>query len=169
MILAQVIQHSKIKTFADDVKLYRGISSLGDMAVLQDDLNASVNWCNLNSVTFNQGKCHVVNYPVNAVAYQYSIGENVICSVDSIRDLGIVFDNQLRFDKQELAISCKANYSLLCIRRRLRRFNLQIFTKLCKAMLQPTDTEHLYGIQQDNLIHSLVKKCKNGHQNEFFF
>ena len=67
------------------------------MALLQDDLDTLVNWGNLNSMTINQGKCHVVNSLAIAIAYQYSIGELVKCSVDSIRDIGIVFDNQLRF------------------------------------------------------------------------
>ena len=120
--------------FADDVKLYRIISSPQDVALLQEDLNALVNLCNLNSVTANQKNCLVVNYLVNAVAYQYSIGEIVICSVDSIRDLGMVFENQLRFEKQVLAVSYKANYSLLCIKR---RFNLQSFTMLHKTMTLP--------------------------------
>ena len=71
---------------------------------------------------------------MNTVAYQYSINEVLIHSVDSIRDLGIVFDNQLRLGKQVLAVSHKANYGLLCIRRRFRRLNLQSFTKLYKTM-----------------------------------
>jgi len=85
--------------FGDDVEIYKGISSADDVTLLDNDLNAMVNWCNLNSMTINQGKSHVVNCLVNAVVYQYSIGEVVIFSIDSIRDLGIVFDNQLRFEK----------------------------------------------------------------------
>jgi len=76
--------------FADDIKLYKGISSPDDVGLLQDDLNALVNWCNLSPMTINQGTYLVVNYLVNAVAYQYCIGEVLIYSVDFVRDLGIV-------------------------------------------------------------------------------
>ena len=123
--------------FVDDTKLYKGVSSPNYVALLQDDLNVLVSWCYLNLMTINQEKCHVVKYLVNAVAYQYSISEVVICSVDFIRDLGIIFDNQLRFDKKVSAVLHKANYSLLCIKRMFRRFNLRRFTRLYKKLIQP--------------------------------
>ena len=51
--LPQVIQHSKIKTFEDNVKPYRRIPLLVDMALVWDDLKALINWCNLNSMFIN--------------------------------------------------------------------------------------------------------------------
>ena len=55
--------------FMDDIKLYRDTSSQDNVALLWDDLNALANWCNLNTTIINKGKCHVVNYLVNAVAF----------------------------------------------------------------------------------------------------
>ena len=71
------------------------------------------------------------------VAYQYFIGDVSVCPVNSIRDLGIIFDDQLRFDKQASAVSRKANYGLLCVKRAFRRFNLRSFTTLYKTMVRP--------------------------------
>jgi hypothetical protein len=41
---------------------------------------------------------------MNAEAYKYFISDVVISLVDSIRDLDIVFDNQLGSDKQALGV-----------------------------------------------------------------
>ena len=45
----------------------------------------------------------MVNYLV--IISVLSIGEVVLYSIDSIMDLGIVFDDQLRFDKQVFVVT----------------------------------------------------------------
>ena len=61
----------------------------------------------------NQKKCHGMHYFVKDLAYLHFIGDMLVCPVNSIRDLGIIFDDQLRFDKQASAVLHKANYGLL--------------------------------------------------------
>ena len=73
--LPQVIRHSTIKMFADDVKLYRGVTSPVDVTLLQGDLEVLFEWCNLNSMFVNQKKCHVMHYFMKDVAYRYFIGD----------------------------------------------------------------------------------------------
>ena len=76
--------------FADNVKLYRGVTSMVDVTLLQGDLEVLFKWCNLNSMFVNQKKCHVMHYFVKDVAYWYFICDMSVCPVNSSRDLGII-------------------------------------------------------------------------------
>ena len=48
--LPKVLKYSKSFLFADDLKIYRSISNLIDCFLLQLDINAVVNWCELNNL-----------------------------------------------------------------------------------------------------------------------
>ena len=55
------IVNSNIKTFADDTKLYRAISSDQDCEELQKDLTLLENWAGKWLLNFNQSKCKVMH------------------------------------------------------------------------------------------------------------
>ncbi len=48
---------TKIILYADDILLYRPITSSSDYVMLQDDVNAIQNWVDLNYMTLNPSKC----------------------------------------------------------------------------------------------------------------
>ena len=50
--LPKVIKYSKSLLFADDLKIYRSISNLNDCFLLQLDINAIIDWCELNNLHF---------------------------------------------------------------------------------------------------------------------
>jgi hypothetical protein len=68
----QVIRHINIKIIVDDVKLCRDVTSPVDVTLLQGDLEALCEWCNLNYMFVNQNKFHVMHYFAKDVAYRYS-------------------------------------------------------------------------------------------------
>ena len=48
---------SKLVIYADDILLYRPISSIEDYCALQADIDALSDWTTLNAMTFNTAKC----------------------------------------------------------------------------------------------------------------
>ena len=55
--LPGVVKHSVCLLFADDLKIFRSISSKNDCQLLQSDLNAVSIWCKNNQLTLNIKKC----------------------------------------------------------------------------------------------------------------
>ena len=51
--LPKVIKYSKFLLFADNLKIYWSISNLNNYFLLQLDINAVVNWCELNKLQLN--------------------------------------------------------------------------------------------------------------------
>ena len=97
--LPEVIRHSTVKLFADNIKLYKSVTSPVDFTLIQEDLNALNDWCKLNSMFVNHQKCFVLHYFSKSSTYHYFLGDTPVSSADSVRDLGIQFDNQLKFHK----------------------------------------------------------------------
>ena len=56
-----ISEGSKIVLYADDILLYRPVSSNGDFAALQSDVNMIQNWASTNFLTFNETKCKVMH------------------------------------------------------------------------------------------------------------
>ena len=47
------ISSSSIVSFADDTRLYHGISSVDDCSILQNDLISEYDWASCNNMSFN--------------------------------------------------------------------------------------------------------------------
>ena len=95
--------------FADDTKIFSFIKSSDDHAILQNDLNLlhelSVHW----QLKFNISKCKYVHFgPVHQFGPYYLNGI-MIESVESQKDLGILFENQLKFQSHTAEVAAKAN------------------------------------------------------------
>ena len=51
-----------VKLFADDAKLFTGVSSHSDAEAMQADLDALGSWSVSWQMTFNQDKCNVMHF-----------------------------------------------------------------------------------------------------------
>ena len=86
--------------FADDLKFHREIKSTVDCELLQEDLNRLVSWCTLNRLYLNIEKCSVMSFGLikEKVVFDYSIQGISLERVCLVKDLGVWFDGDLRFD-----------------------------------------------------------------------
>ena len=66
---------SKIKMFADDIKIYRQITSFRDAFSLQNDLDKLCSWAKKWLLRFNITKCKHLNYGINASPYEYYMND----------------------------------------------------------------------------------------------
>ena len=53
------ISSSSIMSFADDTRLYHGISSVDDCTILQNDLNSVYDWASCNNMYFMPKKSNI--------------------------------------------------------------------------------------------------------------
>lgn len=97
--IGQTVKNSKMLMFADDLKLFRIVSSFDDANLLQGDLNSLSLWCDINLLKLNVDKCyritfHRMNSPVN---FLYRIGDHELKLTDTMKDLGVIFDSKMTF------------------------------------------------------------------------
>jgi hypothetical protein len=119
--LPKVVQHSTIKLFADDIKLYRRITCAKDAELLQNDLDRVVNWIEQSGLQLSASKSALLKigskYPTNSGPISYSIQGSTIAEVQVFRDLGVLVDSDLSFADHVSQICGKATRSASCIPR----------------------------------------------------
>lgn len=110
--------------YADDLKIYRIISSLIDCAALQQDIDNVANWCVTNGMEMNALKCKVISFAKTRTQLNYSYGVNglKLDRVTSINDLGVILNSKLCFNEHITAMTSKAFAMLGFIRRNAREF-----------------------------------------------
>lgn len=113
-----VVRHSKLLLFADDMKIYRSVSSLADCISVQRDASAIYSWCKVNHLTLNISKTRVVSFTRrhSKLEFQYLIDGVPVSRVEVIRDLGVNFDSALRFDfhVSHVYSTCMRMFGLIC-------------------------------------------------------
>lgn len=110
--------------FADDLKIFMEINSTEDCLTLQSNINNVSNWCLANKLDLNIDKCKVISF-TRKMSYRihpYKISENILLRVNSITDLGIIFDQKLTFIEHINNLCSDASKSLGFIIRNCREF-----------------------------------------------
>lgn len=77
------------------------INSLGNCDKLQDDIIGFRKWCKDDHLLININKCVQISFTrrKNLVMYNYSIDNQVLNSLSSIKDLGIILSVDLSFSE----------------------------------------------------------------------
>ena len=104
---------SFIKLFADDAKLFGRVNSIMQGLTVQGSLDNSVDWTKLWKMNYHFKKCkhlHVGNHDLNIeYTMQTEIGEFKVEKVQSEKNLGVIFDQKLKFTEHVISKVHKAN------------------------------------------------------------
>jgi len=123
--------------FAVDAKLFNIIRNDEDRNLLQDMLNRLKWWCDRNSVMLNIDKCVVMKIGTKKEdIYNYYINDKILNRVNIFKDLGVSYNEELRFDKYigELVNKC---FSILgLIGAHFKGLNKTSFLTLYNAMVR---------------------------------
>mgnify|MGYP002738819536 CR=1 FL=1 len=131
--LASVVENSLIIKFADDVKI---CSHLGDTTLLQIDLDNIYIWCKRNLMSLNLNKCkHMAFSWRSCINSVFFIDGIPISRVETIKDLGVVFDPKLKFHLHIEHISHRASSMLGFVKRWGKEFRDPYITKLLYTSL----------------------------------
>ena len=95
------ISSSSIVSFADDTRLYHGISNVDDCFFLQNDLNSVYDWVSCNNMSFNAQKFQYICFSPHSLSSSnvYTRSSfDIINYSKNILDLGINVSSDCSFD-----------------------------------------------------------------------
>jgi len=131
---------SQVLLFADDMKLYRMVTSQNDVDVLQTDLQSIYEWTSKWLLQLNLAKCKTLTVCLKPSLphqpYSIQFNDGVLATVSCEKDLGVLFDDKLKFDHHIAAIVSKANQRLGLIKRCFKYLDTKCFINLYKCMVR---------------------------------
>ena len=125
------------KLYADDTKMFSQMVSKLSAAKLQVDLDSAFNWTQDWLLLFNTSKCVVMHYGQNNKKFPYFINGKQLVVSESERDLGVIFNSNLKWKNQVITASNKANQMLGRIRKSFARFDRKLFRSLYLTFVRP--------------------------------
>lgn len=128
---------SSILKFADDTKLFGSAMNKGEHIIVQEDLNALMEWSRICQMPFNTEKCKVLHVGHSNSKYQYKMGEHVLETSKEERDLGIIITDDLKSARHCQAAYNKANRVLGMIKRTIVYKSESILLPLYKSLVRP--------------------------------
>ena len=130
---------SNIYMFADDTKLYREMSDVTDVTTLQIDITEMDKWSNEWLMSFHPAKCKVLKLgrPISDLSdifNPYTLSDH---HLEVEKDIGVIIDCELSFDKHIAEKVNKATKIVNIIRRSFMYLAEEIFLNLYKALVRP--------------------------------
>lgn len=129
--------------YADDLKIFRVVSSALDCCALQADVEQVVDWCHRNGMEVNVQKCSVITFTrlFSPIVFSYTLRNCALERVSSVKDLGITLDTKLRFTEHISLVVAKAYAILGLVKRNTRDFNdvyclKAIYVSLIRSILE---------------------------------
>ena len=146
---------SPLSLFADDSKIFSRIVSEKNKKkgkkrknghnhnyengneILQRDLDRTKEWANKWKMEFNVEKCKIMHLGKANPKHTYTMGGVELAETTVERDLGVLVDNCLEFDKHIKAIVNKANRMMGLIRLGFSCMDEEIFMNLYPVLVRP--------------------------------
>lgn len=123
--------------FADDTKLAQAIRGEEDRKLLQEALDALLEWAAKWGMSFNADKCKVMHVGRNNPCYTYKMGDHTLSQTDSERDIGILVNKSLKPSDQCVKAARAANVVLGQITRSFHYRDRKTFVKLYNMYVRP--------------------------------
>lgn len=128
------------KIFADNTKIYSAIGERQNQEDLQSDLIDSCNWGQGWLLEHNINKCKYIQYGNVKYDFEYKMINKdrelkTLTKDVEEKDLGIVFEENLKFNKHITVTVNKANRLLEMIKRTFSFMNKEIFLVVYKTLI----------------------------------
>ena len=133
--------NSFCKIFADDTKLYTAVENKRDQIKLQRDLIKLCKWSKLWLLDFSVQKCKVIQYGNVHEQFEYKLLDKDSnlqpLQLDTKeKDLGIWFQNNLKFDEHINYVVNRSNKLLVLIKRTFKALDKESFLILYKSLIR---------------------------------
>ena len=125
--------------YADDAKIYRSVTAVGEDEELQNDLNVISKWADGSLMKFNMTKCHTLTLTgrVKLAERNYTLdGNTYLNNVQTEKDLGFIVDSRLLFREHIAKKTRLANGMVAIIRKSFIYLNAEVLTTLYKALVR---------------------------------
>ena len=132
------VSHCSIQMFADDIALYKEITS-SDQDLLQADLNQVSTWSRKWLLNLNPTKCDsiCILYKCSPPLAQYQLGGQPLHSKSSLRYLGIYINSHLKWNDQVRFATAKASRILNLLRHSLYTCPLSVKATAYTCIVRP--------------------------------
>ena len=116
---------SSMAAYCDDVRLTKVITSKEDCLAFQEDINRIFKWCEKHNFSMNTGKTNIISFSrkKEIIKHDYQVDSVTLNRVESISDLGVIFDSRLMFTDHFKKITADANRILGFIIRNCKHVN----------------------------------------------
>ena len=135
--LQHVIRYSKLSMYADDTKLFKKIESFNDCLLLQEDLTAASNWAKLWQLKLNPDKTHLLTIGITRINFSYSLDGSAVAKVDTICDIGINVQSNLKYTNHCNKVIRNAHYSIRNIFNTFKYHSADFYVKLYVTYVRP--------------------------------
>ena len=130
-------QFVNVYLFADDAKLYKHITTDDDHHLLQKGLDALQEWSDRWLLKLNINKCKTAFYGRDVkYEYKYFVSSTELERVNTIKDLGVIFDSELTFVSHCKEKINKAYSMLGLIKRNFIFLTEEAFVILYKSIVR---------------------------------
>lgn len=131
-------------SYADDVKIFCEIDSLGDCTRLQMCLERLSKFALDNLLSLNVTKCYVVSFTKRQkkfICHDYKIGDLILSRQNEIKDLGVIFDGAGNFNSHIDSICRRSKRSLGFVLRNSKDFKntktaVTLYSSFVKSLLE---------------------------------
>ena len=127
---------NSIALFADDLKM---VAKSGTKKMNQDDIGSLVLWQNKWLLKFNtkDNKCKIIHVGKNNPCNQYYMGDVLLPSVDSEKDLGVLVSKNLNWNDHITSCINKANACIAWVTRSVISRESEVMLQIYKSMIRP--------------------------------
>ena len=160
--LSDIFSNCHFLLYADDLKLFKRISTIADCNLLQSDLFKFELWCERNNMSLNAGKCYVMRSSRKRcpISFEYSLNNSALTHVSEISDLGVRFTSLLNFSNHYRNVAKDAARMLGFVMRNTADFrNLSslklLYFSLVRSRLEYAST--IWSPQHSKYIYLLEK------------
>lgn len=135
--IATCFRYCHFLLFADDLKFYRTVLTPDDQWLLQSDLNRLYDWCVNNNLFLNINKCNFISFHkrFKKVESSYVIERTPLQYCDTIKDLGIYFDDQLSFGPHISDLVVRSSKVLGFVMRNCRELSVDTCKRVYMALV----------------------------------
>ena len=140
--LCDVLKDCMFLLYADDLKIFKKITTIEGAIILQDNFGAIDNWCKNNHMDLNIAKCKCITFSRKPqqykIIYDYGLHGNNIIRCSLMNDLGILIDEKINMNEHVDCITNKARRMLAFVKRQAKSFNEPYILKsLYCALIRP--------------------------------
>ena len=149
-----------LNLFADDMLLFKPITSVSDFRHLQDDIISIKNWTEKNYLSLNAKKCKCMLVSRKRGTRQplsFNLGGDVLEQVQTFKYLGVLISSSLSWSPHVEAVCTKARKLLgLVYRRFYGLLNTRCMIEIYKTLIRP-HLEYAASVWAPHLARDIAK------------
>ena len=160
------IVDSDVYLFADDTKIFNIINKSEDKVQLQNDLNSLSKWSDTWLLRFHPDKCkHMhIGKPGPDPDKEYSLKSTTLQMTPEEKDIGVLIDSDLAFDKHISEKVNKANSMFALLRRTFQYMDTKTFVSLFKTLVRThlefaSSVWHPYKMKHIDMIENVQRRA----------